>query len=165
MTNKIELLHPLVAKSLQELKVCYEAIECNAALADTAAFLEHYKFAPEETANCIIVAAKSDPITFVCCVIPSNTKLDVNKKVAQLVGIKRCSFASGEQTMTLTEMEIGGVTPFGLPAMPIYMDKALWQQKRIVLGGGNRSSKLLVAPAEFHKLPGMESIEGLSLAR
>jgi prolyl-tRNA editing enzyme YbaK/EbsC (Cys-tRNA(Pro) deacylase) len=165
MTNTTTILHDLVAKSLQESHANYEAMPCDPALADTAAFCEHYKFSQTETANCIIVASKSEPIQYACCLIQAGCKLDVNKKVSQLLKIKRLSFASADQTLTLTGMEIGGVTPFGLPLMPIFVDAAVMNNARIVLGGGNRSSKLLIDPKELAKLPQMQVVENLGLPR
>ena len=62
-------------------------------------------------------------------------------------------------------MQIGGVTPFGLPEMPIYVDSAVMSNEEVVLGGGNRSSKLLMHPAELLKLPGAQVVEALAIAK
>lgn len=79
------------------------------------------------------------------------------------MGVKRASFATGEQTKTLTGMEIGGVTPFGLPAaIPIYVDSAVMQQPEVVMGGGNRFSKVLLNPQELIKFPDVVVVGGLA---
>jgi prolyl-tRNA editing enzyme YbaK/EbsC (Cys-tRNA(Pro) deacylase) len=93
------------------------------------------------------------------------TKLDVNKKVRSLMDGKKVSFASGEQTVALTGMQIGGVTPFGLPEIPLYIDSAVMTQAEVVAGGGNRSTKVLLDPAQLLKLPGALVVEGLALPR
>jgi prolyl-tRNA editing enzyme YbaK/EbsC (Cys-tRNA(Pro) deacylase) len=50
-------------------------------------------------------------------------------------------------------MQIGGVTIFGLPAdVPIYIDTQVLEQSTVVMGGGNRSSKVVLSPAELRKL-------------
>lgn len=165
MSETTNLLHPAVEGELRALGLEFEAMECDPSLADTAAFCEHYKFTPEQTCNAIVVIAKADPPKFACCVVLANCKLDVNKKVSQLLGIKRCSFASGEQTLEITGMEIGGVTPFGIPEMAVYFDSAILNNEKIVLGGGNRSSKLLLNPAELKKAPQVEIVEGLGIPR
>jgi prolyl-tRNA editing enzyme YbaK/EbsC (Cys-tRNA(Pro) deacylase) len=36
---------------------------------------------------------------------------------------------------------------------------------RVVMGGGNRSSKIVLAPAELLKLPGVEVVDRLALPR
>ncbi len=81
------------------------------------------------------------------------------------MGIKRLSFASADTTLALTGMQIGGVTPFGLPDMPTYIDSAVMNNERVLLGGGNRSSKLIVGPSALLKIPGAEVVEGLGLLR
>ena len=63
-------------------------------------------------------------------------------------------------------MEIGGVTPFGLPAgMPILVDARVMAPDWVVLGGGNRSSKLRLAPSALRALPETRVVEGLAAAR
>jgi prolyl-tRNA editing enzyme YbaK/EbsC (Cys-tRNA(Pro) deacylase) len=158
-------LHSAVAQALQQHGLVYKVMKCDPAFADTAAFCEHYKIAAEQTCNAILGASKSEPIKYGCCVILSTCKLDVNKKLCQLLGVKRCSFASAELTLELTHMEIGGVTPVGVPEMPVFIDAAIMAVPEIILGGGNRSSKLLIAPAELTKLPHVQIVEGLGIPR
>lgn len=156
---------PTVTEGLKSCGIAYRVFECEDELADTAIFCEHYGFAPEKTANTIIAVGKSNPPTFACGVILATTKLDVNKKISQLLGIKRCSFASGEQTLELTGMKIGGVTPFGLPDIPIYLDSRVMNCEEVLLGGGNRTTKIILKPAELLKLPKSEVIQDLALLR
>jgi prolyl-tRNA editing enzyme YbaK/EbsC (Cys-tRNA(Pro) deacylase) len=159
-------IHPLVQAALTRYHIDAKAIACDPDLADTAAFCEHYGYGPEESANTIIVASRTEPTTFVACLVLANTRLDVNKKVRQLVGIRKLSFATPEQTKALTDMLIGGVTVIGLPEnLPLYIDAAVMAQPRIIIGGGNRSSKLILKPGELLKLSKAEVIPDLGLAR
>ena len=140
-------------------------IDCDPALADTAAFCEAYGYAPEDSANAIVVVGKTDPPRFVMCVVLSNTRLDVNRAVRQRLGVKRTSFASAEQTMELTGMAIGGVTPIGLPAgMPLWIDARVMSRSEIVVGGGSRSCKVVGPPVMLTSLPAAEVVEGLAVA-
>ncbi|MDQ3392153.1 MAG: hypothetical protein M3508_12605, partial [Actinomycetota bacterium] len=41
-----------------------EVVDCDPALADTAAFCEAYGFAPDDSANAIVVAGKADPAVY-----------------------------------------------------------------------------------------------------
>lgn len=165
MTNTAPLLHPTVDGFLQKHDIVYKIFSCDPDFADTAPFCEKYGFAEGQTANTIVVAGKAQPIKFAACVILATTKADVNKKVCQLLGVKKASFASGDQTKELTGMQIGGVTPFGLPDMPIYVDAAVMLNSEIVLGGGNRSTKVLLDPNELLKMPNVEAVEGLAILR
>lgn len=165
MIEKTELLHPLVAARIVELNLNAEVMECDPAMADTAEFCKHYNIAPEKTCNAIVAAGKTAPVKYACCLILATCKLDVNKAVCRLLNIKKCSFASAEQTKQMTEMEIGGVTPVGVSNMPIFVDARVMENDKVVLGGGNRSSKLLIDPGELKKLEGLEVVQDLAILR
>jgi prolyl-tRNA editing enzyme YbaK/EbsC (Cys-tRNA(Pro) deacylase) len=144
----------------------HEVLACEPELADTAAFCDHYGFALEQAANTILVASKKvEPPRYAVCVVLGTTRLDVNKKVSELIGVKRLSFADAEVTTQLTGMLIGGVTPFGIDDLPIFIDAQVMAQQQVVMGGGNRSSKVLLNPTELTKLPGATIVEGLALPR
>ena len=81
------------------------------------------------------------------------------------MGIRKLSFATAGQTKELTGMLIGGVTIVGLPDIPIYIDKEVMERSEVIVGGGNRSSKLVLNPAELRKLPDSHIIDGLGIAR
>jgi prolyl-tRNA editing enzyme YbaK/EbsC (Cys-tRNA(Pro) deacylase) len=154
--------HTALRANLDTLGIGYEIFPCDPALADTAEFCAAYGFAPEDSANTILVIGKSNPPTYVACVVLATTRLDVNRAVKQKLGA-RASFAPSEATRELTGMEIGGVTVFGLPAeMPVWVDSRVMARERIVLGGGSRSCKVLAPPAILSALPGAEIVEGLA---
>jgi prolyl-tRNA editing enzyme YbaK/EbsC (Cys-tRNA(Pro) deacylase) len=162
MENSRVLL-PMVQTALSDAGVAYKAMACEPEYADTAAFCVQYGFAPEQSANAIIVMGKTEPPTFACCLVLAHTKLDVNKAVCKLMGVKKASFAPMDTALALSSMEYGGVTPFGLPAsIPVYIDSRVLGQKEVVIGGGNRSSKIIIDPQEFNKMPGFQIIEGLA---
>lgn len=153
-----------VRRQLSELGVEHEFMDCDPELADTAAFCEAYGVAPEDSANTIVVVGKSEPPVYAACVVLANTRLDVNRTVRKRLGTRKASFASAEETRALTGMLIGGVTAFGLPdGLPIWIDARVMERDEVVLGGGSRSSKLRVRPAELTKLPHAEVVEGLAI--
>ena len=156
-------LDPLVRRALLSNDVAYEVLPCDPEMADTAAFCAHYGFGIEQAANTILVASrKVAPPKYAACVVLGSTRLDVNKKVRELLAVKRLSFADAETTVDLTGMVIGGVTAFGIGDLPIYVDSAVMEQTRVVMGGGNRSSKLLLNPNELTKLPNVAVVDGLA---
>ena len=161
MTTSI--LHNEVATALHDLAVDHEAIECDPELADTADFCNHYGFSTDQSANTLLVGStKGDPV-FACCVLLANSRLDVNKTVRKKLGVRRLSFANPEITKQLTGMELGGVTPFALPAnLPLWIDSRVMLCDQIILGGGNRSSKILMPPEGLQKIPNVEVVEGLA---
>jgi prolyl-tRNA editing enzyme YbaK/EbsC (Cys-tRNA(Pro) deacylase) len=129
-------------------------------------FCEHYGFTLEQAANTILVASrKVEPTQYALCVVLGTTRLDVNKKVCELLGVKRASFADAETTRALTGMEIGGVVAIGTdPEIPVYIDSHVLAQAKVVMGGGNRTSKLVLSPQELLKLPHAQVVENLAKA-
>jgi prolyl-tRNA editing enzyme YbaK/EbsC (Cys-tRNA(Pro) deacylase) len=150
-------------RQVAPLGVAYELFACDPALADTAAFCAAYGFEMGDSANTIVVVGKSEPRQYAACVVLATHRLDVNRAVRAKFGRGKASFAGAEETRDITGQEIGGVTPFGLPAnLPIWVDAAVMERPRIVLGGGSRSWKVLAAPEILMRLPNVEVVGGLA---
>src|SRR5439155_13294912 len=144
----------------------YELFACDPALADTASFCAAYGFDPADSANTIVVIGKSDPPVYAACVVLATHRLDVNRIVKQRLGTRKASFASQEETRALTGMAIGGVTAFGLPAgLPLWVDAAVMERARIILGGGSRSWKVIAPPEILRTLPNVEVVTDLATPR
>ena len=153
----------VVRRALDGLGASYELLPCDPALADTEAFCAAYGVPPERSANTILVASRSEPRSYVACVLLATTRLDVNRSVRRRLGAGRVSFASPEDTAALTGMLLGGVTPFGLPdVLPVWIDARVLEADWVILGGGSRSAKVRTDPAVLARLPGAEVIEGLA---
>ena len=153
-----------VLRQLDALGLAYEVVPCDPDLADTAAFCAAYGYAPEDSANAIVVVGKSDPPSYVMCLVLSSTRLDVNRVVRKRMGVRRASFASAAQTMELTGMAIGGVTPFGVPGdLPLWIDARVMDRPQVIIGGGGRDRKLLVPPATLAGHPEVTVVEGLAM--
>jgi prolyl-tRNA editing enzyme YbaK/EbsC (Cys-tRNA(Pro) deacylase) len=74
--------------------------------------------------------------------------------------VKRLSFASAEETAELSGQLIGGVSIAGLPLnIPIYIDGRVMEQPKVIIGGGNRTSKARLDPRELLTLPGARVAE------
>ena len=155
-----------VVDHLRQMGVDHEIVPCDPALADTAAFCEAYGYSPDDSANTIIVVGKGETPQCVACVVLASTRLDVNGLVRRRLGVRKASFASAEETMKLTGMEIGGVTAFALPeGLPIWIDAAVMARERIILGGGSRSIKVLTPPSTLAMLDGSTVIDELARPR
>ncbi|MFV2040191.1 MAG: YbaK/EbsC family protein [Acidimicrobiales bacterium] len=152
-----------VIEELEALAAEYDVVPCDPDLADTAQFCEAYGYSPESSANAIVVVAKTQPPVFVMCLVLAHTRLDVNRVVRKRLGVRKCSFASADQTVEVTGMEIGGVTPFGVSSdLPLWVDSRVMECERVIVGGGTRDRKLLIPPATLSARPGVEVIEGLA---
>lgn len=156
---------PSIRTILESSGLPYEVWDCDPDAADTAAFCERYDVSPANSANTILVRSKTGELRFAVCVLLATHRLDVNQVVRKKLGVRKVSFASADETRDLTGMEIGGVTPIGLATeLPIWVDQAVTECEFVILGGGNRSSKLKVDPKLFFQLPGVEVVPSLARA-
>jgi prolyl-tRNA editing enzyme YbaK/EbsC (Cys-tRNA(Pro) deacylase) len=140
-----------------------EVAEIDPELADTAAFCKHYEIPPEESANCVIIAARRGHDTmFAACLVTAVTRADVNGVVRHRLGARKASFAPVDDVLAATGMEYGGITPLGLPpGWPVLVDSGVVRQPHVVIGSGIRGSKLLLPGQLLASLPGAEVIDGL----
>lgn len=144
----------------------YEVMPCDPAFADTAEFCARYGIDPADSANAILVATRREPKLVALCLVLATTRLDVNHAVADLLGVRKLSFASAEETARLTGMVLGGVTPFAMRgSIPIYVDARVLGRPTVIIGGGSRSTKIRVDPEVFRRLPGCRVVEGLAMER
>ena len=157
------LLHKNVASALEEFGIVYELLNIDPDFADTTAFCSKYNYPLEYSGNTIIVSSKKGPERYVACIIQASSSLNVNQIVAQLMDTRKASFASAEKVVELTGMMIGGVTPFGLPQkMAVYADEKLKTIDYLILGSGDRSTKVKLAGCELNKIPNICFVTGLS---
>jgi prolyl-tRNA editing enzyme YbaK/EbsC (Cys-tRNA(Pro) deacylase) len=153
-----------VRETLDWLGLAYEVLDCKPELADTAVFCERYGYALDKSVNTLVIKAKTGGERYVACVLLATTRLDVNHTVRKRLGVRRLSFAGADETRTMTGMELGGVTPIGLPeGLPLWVDEAIMTRDYIILGGGSRSCKIKIAPQLFNLTPDTEIVEGLAL--
>ncbi|PRI10104.1 YbaK/EbsC family protein [Leucobacter massiliensis] len=138
--------------------------EIDAELADTAAFCEAYGVALDASANCIVVAGRrGDDVTLAACVVLATTRADVNKTVRKLLDARKASFAPVEETVAVTGMEYGGITPLGLPAgWRVLVDARVPLVPEAIIGAGIRGAKILLPGEVLASLPGVEVVEGLA---
>ena len=75
----------------------------------------------------------------------ATTQVDVNKQAPKQG--EKASFASPDETIELTGMTLGGVTPFGLPtSLPIWIDSRVVECSKVIVGGGSRNRKIYTNP-------------------
>ena len=141
----------------------YDVLACDPELADTAVFCERYEIPLGNSVNTMLVKAKTGGERFAACVLLANTRLDVNRVVRKRLQSRRVSFAGADETRSLTGMEIGGVTPICLPEdLLLWIDQRVMDAQYVILGGGNRSSKIRISPRIFEHVPSCTIIDGLA---
>jgi len=157
------VLDPEIQSRIDALNIDYEVVECDPQYADTAAFCEQYGYSLSDSANCIICASSPAPRKYAACLVLADSRLDVNRVVRKRLEAKKASFASPEDTVTLTGMKIGGVMPLALPEdLPLFVDARVLERQQVIIGGGGRDCKLLVSPSVFEKMPQTQIIPELA---
>ena len=162
-----DLLAEPVAAALRSLpwaeQVRVAAID--PALADTAQFCETYGVTLEESANCVVIAAKRGAeVTYAACMVAATTRADVNGLVRRHLNARKASFGPVDVVTELTGMEYGGITPIGLPGgWPVLADGLVAKTPSVVIGSGIRGSKLWLPGHLLAELPGAEVLPGLGI--
>jgi prolyl-tRNA editing enzyme YbaK/EbsC (Cys-tRNA(Pro) deacylase) len=153
-------LEDRVLAQAREADPTVEAIRIDPDLADTAAFCARYGYSLEESVNCIVVRSKSGELRYAACLVQATRQLDLNRHARLLVDARKASFAAAEETVEVTAMVPGGVTPFGLPAtVPVFVDAPIMNLDRVVVGGGGRGLKLRLTPKALLSLDSVEVAE------
>ena len=102
-------------------------------------------------------------LKYALCALLATTRLDINNLIKKKLNARKVSFADSKDTTEITGMSIGGVTPITLPInLPLWVDSKVMLRESIILGGGNRSSKIKISPIIFNFTPNAEIIEGLA---
>ncbi len=124
-----------------------EVIWIDPALADTVTFCERYGHALYESGNCILVRSKTGALRYAACVVQATRQLDLNRHSRALVGARKASFATAEESVEQTHMTPGGITPVGLPdPLAVHVDRPIMSLDRVIVGGGSRRVKLRLRP-------------------
>ena len=153
-----------VLESLKDAGATYEVIDCDPSFADTAEFCNHYGYSLDESANAILLEGKAESPVYALCVVLATTRINVNKVARKRLGTRKASFASAEITKELTGMEIGGVTPVGLPEdLPVWIDSLVMEAPKVIIGAGSRSAKIYLSPDNLLRFPNTHIVDGLSM--
>lgn len=149
--------------ALDALGADYELINIDPAHAATADFCEQYGYEPDRSANCIVVATRTGDRRHAACLVQATRRLDVNHTVRRRLGARKVSFAPADEAQELTGMAPDGVTPFALPDdLPLWVDAGVVARERVIVGGGSRRLKVLVASEVFARMPRADVVEGLA---
>jgi prolyl-tRNA editing enzyme YbaK/EbsC (Cys-tRNA(Pro) deacylase) len=133
-------------------------------LADTAAYVTAYHLPIEASVNCVVIAGARDGQERVAAAaVRADTRADVNRVMRRLLDVRRCSFMPMEAAVAGSGMELGGITPIGLPdAWTVYLDARVADVPTALIGSGIRASKLLLPGELLCQLPGATVVADLA---
>ena len=133
--------------------------------ADTATLTSKLNLPLSDSGNAVLISgSRQGDIRHCCCMTAADRRVDVNHVVRKRLDVRKCSFASMEEAVTLSGMEYGAITPIGLPPdWPVWLDQHLSQVEWVLIGSGVRTSKLVVPGAALLRLPGAQLVDGLTM--
>lgn len=162
-----DLVATPTAAALAELPADFAAdvFAIDPELADTAALTEALGLAPENSANCVLVAGtRGGQERIAACLVLAHTRADVNKRVRKLLDVRKASFLPMDRAVEESGMEYGGIGPIGLPAgHRLLVDARVVSAAEVVIGSGIRGSKMILAGKDVARLAGAEEIDDLAL--
>ncbi len=165
-----ELLAPTVLTALTTLHergVDLDSVEStplDPEMADTQVLVEHSDIVLEDCANCIVVSGQRAGTERVAALLVlGTTRADVNRTVRKHLDVRRISFMAMDEAVQRTEMEYGGITPWGLPAdWPVLVDAAVLQRDVVVIGAGVRAAKIRMPGRLAAEIAGAQVVDGLA---
>ncbi|WP_061297103.1 YbaK/EbsC family protein [Herbidospora cretacea] len=149
--DHLDLLAGPVAEAVPGLKVDLKVAPIDPDLADTAAFCEKYGVSLDDSANCVVVAAKRGGETrYAAVMVLATHRADINGIVRRHLDARKISFAPMDDAVSRTGMEYGGITPIGLPeGWPVLVDENVTRRDFVVIGSGLRRSKLALSGSDL----------------
>ena len=144
-----ETIKPLLEKKAEEIEI----FACSSEFSDTESFCNKYNFLLEDSCNAILIKSKKPEVFYSMFCILGNQRLDVNRKAKGAMNTRKVSFASKDEAEKVTKQVYGGISPLGLDRdINIYIDENVMKREKIFIGGGNRTTKIFLAPSELLRL-------------
>ena len=144
-----ETIKPLLEKKAEEIEI----FACSSEFSDTESFCNKYNFLLEDSCNAILIKSKKPEVFYSMFCILGNQRLDVNRKAKGAMNTRKVSFASKDEAEEVTKQVYGGISPLGLDKdINIYIDENVMKREKIFIGGGNRTTKIFLAPSELLRL-------------
>ena len=149
----LDILHETIKPLLEKGNENIEVFKCSSEFSDTQSFCKKYNFLLEDSCNAILIKSKKPEVFYSIFCVLGNDKLDVNKKVKEVMKSRRVSFASKDEAEEVTKQVYGGISPLGLDKdVDIFIDENVMKRKKIFIGGGNRTTKIFLPPLELLNL-------------
>ena len=125
--------------------------------------VEEYNIDPDAAIKCLIIEGKRNKTKkYAALLVPIKYECDVSE-VKEVLNVKTISFAKLDYVLEQTNMELGSITPIGIPEdWYVFVDSMVFEQKYIIIGGGLKNSKLMLASELLKKLPNSFVLDNLA---
>jgi len=114
----------------------------------------HPDYTLSQGAKALLIRAKKNGENFfVQVVVPGDVTFDV-KKLKDILDAKKISFATKPEADNITKgIEFGGIPPFGnLFGIPVYVDKALFKNDKIIFNCGDRRASIGMSAVDWAQI-------------
>jgi Cys-tRNA(Pro) deacylase len=157
--------HPVtkqITNLLKKNKIWYETFEHEPVRTSEEAANVRTGYGIRQGAKALIIRfKKKGERKYVMLVLSGDARFDA-KKVKKQIGSSKISFADEKEVVKLTDgVKPGGVPPLGnLFKIPVYTDKGLLTNEKIVFNAGDRSFSIAMKSKDYIKLvkPNVENI-------
>jgi prolyl-tRNA editing enzyme YbaK/EbsC (Cys-tRNA(Pro) deacylase) len=147
--SRPELLAPSVEATISRWKSApwieqVRVAEIDPTFAGGIDFCTRYGFSLKEAGNSIIIEARRGvKIQRAACLVPPDTRADLNGLARRHLNARQVSLLSHDQAISQTGMEYGSITVIGLPSTwPVLIDSSLTGVEQLVIGSGRLRAKL-----------------------
>lgn len=132
--------------------------------ADGYKLCKKYIISPTIGINCLIVEAKRGNIVkYAALLVPMGCKYNMSNIVRKELNAKNVSVANLDYVLEKTQMEFGSINPIGIPKdWHIFIDPIVLKNDKIIIGGGLKTSKILIPSTLLLKLPNAKILENLA---
>lgn len=110
-----------------------------------------------QIAKSILVKARDGRLFLIVC--PGDLRLS-NAKLKALLGV-RTSMASADETFAATGFRPGGVCPFGVDHIPVYVDRSLAQYEAIYPAAGTDGSGVKTTYGDLLRICGASACDAV----
>jgi Ala-tRNA(Pro) deacylase len=150
--------HPLVEKIqtiLKENNCEFETFEHEPVRTSEEVSRVRTGYTMDQGAKALIVRVKKPGVgkSFAMFVVQGSKKFDAGK-VKQAFGLSDLRFATEQEVTEITNgVQIGGVPPLGnLFGLPVYVDRGLFDNDRIVFNAGDRSFSIGMKTVDWQNI-------------
>jgi len=136
-----------IVSFLQKNNVVYELMEHKPVFTSIES-AEVRKTPLKQGAKALVMFTEKKPLMIV---LSADKKLDIHL-FKNLYGMKNLRMATADEVKQVTHVEIGAVPPFGnLFEIPLYADKLLGENEKIVFNAGSHSKSISIQYKDFEK--------------
>lgn len=167
-SDQLNLITPTMADFLQKHKLLtkVQVAEIDPQYADGIKFSKKYNIDLANELNCLIFQGeRNGKPKYAAAVVQSGKRVNSGAVLKHAMDASKISFANLSEVLQQTKMELGSITPVGLPDnYQILIDQDVQHLNTVIVGSGKKNSKMLLNVDVLLGLPNVKLIANLAKA-